>query len=135
MMKSLSFKKTNLIIPWIGGLVLAGIGVSATFDYWESQSDRASKLIASQTVLVKSQDLTVQIQADGTVEALRTTNLSPEAPGRIAELYIKEGDRVTSRQVIARMSSDHLQAQVNRARASLQKAQANLALVKAGKRR
>ncbi|MDJ0596323.1 MAG: efflux RND transporter periplasmic adaptor subunit [Pleurocapsa sp. MO_226.B13] len=134
MMKSLSLKKTNIIIPWIGGILLVGISAIATLDYLETKSDRTEKLIASQTVLVKSQDLAVQIQANGTVKALRITNLSPEAPGRIAELYIKEGDLVTQGQVIARMESDRLQAQVNQYQAIVQKAQANLDRVKAGNR-
>lgn len=134
MVKLLSLKKTNLIILWIGGLVLIGIGTLATIDYWQTRRDRASSSIASQTILVKSQDLTVQIQANGTVQAVRTNNLSPDEPGRIAQLYIKEGDRVTQGQIIARMDSDRLQAQVNQYRASVQKAQANLDLVKAGNR-
>lgn len=134
MIKSLSFKQTNLIILWIGGLVLVGIGVIATLDYLETKSNRHSELITSQTVLVKSQDLTVQIQANGTVQAVQTNNLSPDEPGRIASLYIEEGDLVTVGQVIARMDSDRLQAQVNQYKASVQKAQANLDLVKAGNR-
>ncbi|VEP12517.1 Efflux transporter periplasmic adaptor subunit [Hyella patelloides LEGE 07179] len=133
-MKSLSLKKTKILIPWIGGLVLVGIGTIATLDYLETKDNNAEELITSQTVLVKSQDLAVQIQANGTVQALRTTNLSPEAPGRIVELYIREGDRIERGQVIALMESDRLQAQIDRYKAALQKAQANLARIIAGNR-
>ncbi|MEO0013055.1 MAG: hypothetical protein RLZZ535_1444, partial [Cyanobacteriota bacterium] len=105
-MKTLSFPKKNLIIPWIGGLILIGIGAIATTNYLKNKDNTSSELIASQTIPVKSQDLRVQIQANGTVQAIRNNNLSPDEPGRIAELYIEEGDRVTKGQVIARMDSD-----------------------------
>jgi HlyD family secretion protein len=133
-MKSLSFKKTNLIIPWLGGLILIGIGTFATIDYLETKSNSASLSIASQTIPVKSQDLTVQIQANGTVQAIRTNNLSPDEPGRIAELYIEEGDLVTQGQVIARMESDRVQTQVSQYKALVQKAEANLEQIEAGNR-
>ncbi|MDJ0631632.1 MAG: efflux RND transporter periplasmic adaptor subunit [Xenococcaceae cyanobacterium MO_188.B29] len=133
MVKSLSLKKTNLILPWLGGLVLVGIGTIAILNYWQTKSDRASEII-TQTILVKSEDLTVQIQANGIVQAVRTNNLSPDEPGRIAELYITEGDRVEKGQVMARMDSDRLQAQVDRYKAAVQKAQANFDLIKAGNR-
>ncbi len=130
----LSFKKVNWVVPSIGGLVLIAVGTFVTLNYLKAKSDRTMESIVSKTVLVKSQDLAVQIQANGTIEAQHTTNLSPEAPGRIAELYIKEGDRVTSRQLIARMDSDRLQAELNQYQAVVQKAQANLNRVKAGNR-
>lgn len=133
-MKLLSLKKINLLIPWFGGLVLIGISAIATTNYLTSKSERTSESIASQTIPVKSQNLTVQIQANGMVQAISTNNLSPDEPGRIAELKIEEGDRVSEGQVIALMESDRLQAQVNQYQAALQKAEANLAQVKAGNR-
>ena len=133
MVKSLSLKKTNLILPWLGGLVLVGIGTLATLNYWQTKSDRSSEII-TQTILVKSEDLTVQIQANGIVQALRTNNLSPDEPGRIAELYITEGDRVEEGQVIALMDSDRVKAQVDRYKAAVQKAQANFDRIQAGNR-
>jgi HlyD family secretion protein len=133
-MKSLSFKKTNLIIPWIGGLTLISIGTFATINYLKTKSDRTSESITSQTIPVKPQNLIVQIQANGTVQAIRTNNLSPDEPGRIAELNIEEGDRITQGQVIARMESDRVQAQVSQYQALVKKAEANLARIKAGNR-
>jgi HlyD family secretion protein len=130
----LLFKKKHLIIPWLSGLILVSIGAIATVNYLETKSNSSSESIASQTIPVKSQDLTVQIQANGTVQAIRTNNLSPDEPGRIAELNIKEGDRVTEGQVIARMESDRIQAQVAQYQALVKKAEANLVRIKAGNR-
>jgi HlyD family secretion protein len=134
MIKLLPFKKTNLVIPLIGGFVLLGMGAIAIDNYRSTSKEQALESIASQTISIKSQDLTVQIQGNGAVQAIRTNNLSPDEPGRIAELYIEEGDRVTKGQVMARMESDRLQAEVKQYQAIVQKAQANLAQVKAGSR-
>jgi HlyD family secretion protein len=134
MIKSLPFKKTNLVIPLIGGFVLLGMGAIAIDNYRSTSKEQALESIASQTISIKSQDLSVQIQGNGAVQAIRTNNLSPDEPGRIAELYIEEGDRVTKGQVMARMESDRLQAEVKQYQAMVQKAQANLAQVKAGSR-
>jgi HlyD family secretion protein len=134
MIKLLPVKKTNLIIPLFGGFVLLGAGAIAIDNYRSTSQEQALESIASQTISIKSQDLAVQIQGNGAVQAIRTNNLSPDEPGRIAELYIEEGDRVTKGQVIARMESDRLQAEVKQYQAMVQKAQANLAQVKAGSR-
>jgi HlyD family secretion protein len=134
MIKSLPFKKTNLVIPLISGFVLLGMGAIAIDNYRSTSKEQALESIASQTISIKSQDLTVQIQGNGAVQAIRTNNLSPDEPGRIAELYIEEGDLVTQGQVMARMESDRLQAEVKQYQAMVQKAQANLAQVKAGSR-
>lgn len=134
MIKSLPFTKNNLVIPLISGIVLLGAGAIAIDNYRSTNQEQALESVANQTISIKSQDLTVQIQGNGVVQAIRTNNLSPDEPGRIAELYIEEGDRVTKGQVMARMESDRLQAEVKQYQAMVQKAQANLAQVKAGSR-
>jgi HlyD family secretion protein len=134
MIKSLPFKNTNLVIPLISGIVLLGAGAIAIDNYRSTSQEQALESIASQTISIKSQDLIVQIQGNGTVQAIRTNNLSPDEPGRIGELYIEEGDRVTKGQVIARMESDRIQVEVKQYQAMVQKAQANLAQVRAGNR-
>ena len=125
-------------ILWIGCIVLLGIGSITTFylwrNYWPSKSEQVLQAINSKTVLVKSQDLSVQIQANGTVKASHTTKISPEKAGRIEELYIKEGEHVTSGQVVAQMSNKELQAQVNQYKASVKEAKANLSKVQKGNR-
>ena len=64
------------------------------------------------TVLVQSEDLQMQIKANGVVQPVRKINISPKEAGRIMELLVREGDRVQSGQTIARMDDEQLQAQV-----------------------
>ena len=85
-------------------------------------------------MLVQTKDWVVPIEASGVVQAVRTINLSPSESGRIAQMYVTEGDRVEKGQIIARMDSNSFQADVDRYRANLIKAEASLAEIRAGTR-
>ena len=60
--------------------------------------------------------------------------ISTEVSGRIQALYVDLGDEVSAGQVLARLDTALLDAQVERAKAELQSAEAKLAEVKAGAR-
>ena len=136
MIRILSVKKMlpKLAKWWMIGTVLLAVSAIVILKYRQAKHNRLSNSIASQTVLVKSQNMALKIQANGVVRALRTNNLSPEAPGKIAELYVREGDRVAAKQIVARMDDEKLQAEVNHAKASLQKVRADLERIEAGNR-
>ena len=136
MIRILSVKKMlpKLAKWWMIGTVLLAVSAIVILKYRQAKHNRLSNSIASQTVLVKSQNMALKIQANGVVQALRTNNLSPEAPGKIAELYLREGDRVAAGQIVARMDDEKLQAEVNHAKASLQKVRADLERIEAGNR-
>lgn len=90
--------------------------------------------IETDTVLVKSQDLQLQIKVNGLVQSIRKINISPSTQGRIMELFVREGDRIQSGQAIARMDDEQLQAQVSQYEAILDRSQAQLAERLAGSR-
>ena len=81
-------------------------------------------VIDGQTIPVTATELTVRITASGTVEPIRTVNLSPKSSGTVQELFVEQGDRVTQGQVIARMDSDQLNAQMVQNEASVAEARA-----------
>jgi HlyD family secretion protein len=119
--------------PWLlaglgSAVVAAGVGIS------QSGLLTPPPLAADQTAEVTRQTLAVQIQANGTVVPVRKVNLAPKEAGRVLELLVDEGDRISEGQLIARMDSEQLQAQVNQQRANLARAQANLAQRREGNR-
>lgn len=119
---------------WVWGLMAAaGVGAIAIV-YVQQRLDPTASSSTQQTVLVERQDLKTQIQASGVVQAERTINLSSEDSGKIAELFIQEGDFVTEGQVVARMTSRRRQAEVEQFQAALARAQAELAQARAGAR-
>jgi len=86
------------------------------------------------TVPATAEDLTLRITASGSVVAIDTVNLSPKTAGRVEELLVEQGDRVTEGQLIARMENDELEAQRLQALANLDQAEARLAQLRAGTR-
>jgi HlyD family secretion protein len=127
-----TFRKTPK--PWLLGLAAAGlVGVSAT-TFLSTRSAAPPSALSNLTVPVQLKDVTVQITANGTIVPVQTVNLSPKTAGRLVELRVDQGDRVTQGQVIARMESTQLEAERDQAQASLTQAEANLALLEAGSR-
>lgn len=118
--------------PWIIGLVVAGVlGVSGTA-VLVNRATAPREDITELTIPVQSQDLRVRITANGTMVAIQSVNLSPKAAGIVKELYVEQGDRVAAGDVIARMDSSTLEAELAQAQANLSQAQANLAKTRAG---
>src|SRR5262249_21999499 len=67
------------------------------------------------------------LTASGYVVARRKAVVSAKIQGRLAQLRVEEGSRVRQDEVIARLESLDYEAQVERARASLQRAEADVA--------
>ncbi|NEZ60793.1 efflux RND transporter periplasmic adaptor subunit [Adonisia turfae] len=130
-MKAQTLTRLKPIPPWSVGIVAVGLVGAIAFTYIQQ---RQPPIAEQQTVFVKKQDLNSQIQASGVVQAERVINLSPEDSGKIAELFIQEGDFITQGHVIARMTSRRSQAEVEQYRAVLAETQATLEQQKAGPR-
>ncbi len=91
-------------------------------------------VIEELTVPVTAQDLTLKISASGVVQPAKRVNISPKTQGRLAELYVEQGEKVEQGQIIARMESRDLEAQLSQARARLQRAEAERDRLQAGSR-
>ncbi|MEO1621744.1 MAG: efflux RND transporter periplasmic adaptor subunit, partial [Cyanobacteria bacterium J06632_3] len=132
-MQALLPKWTKPVTFWAGGLAVATVA-GATLFVWQQRQQVTVSLANQQTIRVEQQDLASEILAGGVVQAERATNLSPEGAGKIAELFIQEGDRVTQGQTIARMVSRRSQTEVAQAEAAVAQAQADLTQRQVGAR-
>lgn len=112
-------------LPWLIGLGLVGIALVGTIAVSRFRRGPDYDLEAL-TIPVTSSELTVRITASGSVEPIRTVNLSPKSAGTIQELYVEQGDRVTQGELIARMDNDQLNAQMIQNEASVAEARAQL---------
>jgi HlyD family secretion protein len=74
-----------------------------------------------------------ELRASGYVEATEVT-VAPEVGGRLVEMNVKEGDRVTPGAVIAKLDTRDTELQMDRIRAERDVAEANLRLVQAAPR-
>ncbi|WP_309734802.1 biotin/lipoyl-binding protein, partial [Chamaesiphon sp. OTE_75_metabat_556] len=121
--------------PLVAGIAAATIGIVTLGAVAFSQFKPAPKIdLARYTTIAKAQDLTDRITASGNVIPFQTANISPKTAGRVAKLYVEQGDRVVQGQKIAQMENAELQAGFAQALANVQQAQANLNKAKNGTR-
>jgi len=78
-----------------------------------------------------AQAATTDLAGSGNIEA-RDVRISPEVNARVVEVLVDEGQSVKAGDVLVKLDDSSLQSQYVQAKAALQTAQANLALLKAG---
>jgi HlyD family secretion protein len=95
-------------LPWIGKvenrLVYSTIGLLAVASisltgiaYGLQQRNRQGEL-DQLTVPVVAEDVNLRIRGSGTIQPIRTVNVSPKTAGRVVEVLVDQGDRVTEGQ-------------------------------------
>lgn len=130
-------EKTNRRWPWLGGILslilLLGVGVVLRHPFVPREANQAESLEAL-TVPVTREPLAVRVEGNGTVISKDTVNLSPKTTGRLADLYVQQGDRVEAGQVVARMEIGSLAAELQQRKAQLDQAKADYARILAGNR-
>ena len=117
--------KRKRLWVWLIVLGLTGLTAAGAIAFFISRRGPQYD-INELTVPVAMDALTVRITASGSVEPLRTVNLSPKTSGTLKTLLVEQGDRVSKGQLIARMDSDQLDAQLVQNRAGVAEAQAQL---------
>lgn len=116
------------------GLLAAGLVGVPAIAYFAIKGQAPKQDLSTYTVPVQQKDVTVRITANGEAVPVKRLNLNPKTAGRLAKLYVEQGDRVQQGQIIARMDSQEIEAKRDQALAELSRTQANLALLKAGNR-
>jgi multidrug efflux pump subunit AcrA (membrane-fusion protein) len=92
------------------------------------------KIPLVETQVVKRGDIARMIQNTGTVVCADEANVSPKVEQRIVWLQVEEGDRVRAGQVLVRLDTTELDAQMRQAQAEVRVAEARLRDVEAGAR-
>lgn len=87
---------------------------------------RNSAAVQYKTAAVTRGDLTVVVTATGTVQAVNQVDVGTEISGTIRTVEVDYNDRVKVGQVLARIDTEKLQAQVLQSESTLESAQARL---------
>ncbi len=74
---------------------------------------------------VKKQKISEKLFYTGVIEALKTINITPDVGGKIARIYVEEGERVRQGQLVAELDTRAIRLQLDQARAALAVAEAN----------
>ena len=118
--------KVRRPFPWVLGLLTGSLLIIGGTTYVIIKDSQSQVKLEELTVSVEKQDLTVQIKASGTVEPIKSVNVSPKNPGRLVKLLVEQGDRVKQGQTLAIMENLEIQTQQAQAQANLKQEIANL---------
>lgn len=123
---------------WVVLIALVFIGLAGSI-YWWSGSALAATEVETTTPRVERAGGppggTALLTASGYVVARRKAVVSAKIQGRLARLNVEEGSRVREGQIIAQLEDQDYVAQVRRAQAAVQQAEAQIATGRAAIRR
>jgi len=109
------------------GIVVVALGVGAFLGRGRIFSRPESKASEIQTAIVKRGDITVTVEATGTIEPLTIIEVKSKASGKIIKMPVEEGDTLKEGDLIAEIEKTYVQADVDKAQADLTAAKARLA--------
>ncbi|RLC79735.1 MAG: hypothetical protein DRI61_07245 [Chloroflexi bacterium] len=116
-------------------LIIILIVIAAAVEIWwyvRAHPEEWSKALEELGLSV-TEEVTEGLSLSGTIEAEEIT-ISSQTGGLIKAIYVDEGDKVTEGQLLVEMDTELLDVQIRQAKAALQMAEAQLALLKAGVR-
>jgi len=123
-------KKTIITI-----VALVGVAVAFFLILQNNKSNNEAELeivaqnnteVSVRTATVKSENISGQFTVNGTFEPETRANISAEMGGQIVEIYVAEGSEVKKGQVVAKLSGDKINVNVNNAKANLDNAESTL---------
>lgn len=116
----------NISSKFIAVSVLVLIMLSCQQPQKSEETDEVSLAAAPVKVFeVKRQRISEKLLYTGLIEAWNKINITPDVGGKIAEIYVEEGDRVQKGQVLAELDTRAIRLQLEQAKAGFAVAQAN----------
>lgn len=87
-----------------------------------------------ETMVIQRSDFVSEVSASGKVVASQAADLGFDQSGRVANVYVKIGDKVKTGAIIANIENSTIRADIAQKQATLEKEQANLASLQRGTR-
>ncbi|RKY69735.1 MAG: efflux RND transporter periplasmic adaptor subunit [Candidatus Latescibacterota bacterium] len=91
----------------------------------EKREVESTAAVPVQVAQVVRGDIRTTISLTGSIQPWKEVNIVPDVPGKVARIYVKEGDRVEQGQVLAELDTRTARLQLEQAEAGLAVAQAN----------
>ena len=111
--------RKNVLIA--AAVVLVGAAVVAANLYF-----KRDKGLTVTTDVVRTRDLEAVVSASGKIQPKRLVNISAETAGRVVDLAVNEGDRITKGQFLLQIDPKSLRSRVEGTAASLETAEGAL---------
>ncbi len=119
----------SLLLLLGGGIAVDHLPLPMTI-----RNPNQAEVLEALTVPVTRETVAIRIEGSGTIISKDAVNLSPKTTGRLAALYVQQGDRVVAGQTVARMEVGSLLAEIQHREAQLAQAEADYARILAGNR-
>lgn len=123
-------KKKNKVWIFVVVIVtifaLVGIVGSKAFTTLQAQQKKAKEDLEKNTATVKKGDVVVQVVETGSLEAVKDVEVKSRVGGRVATLYVDEGDFVEEGDLIAIIDPQETELRVEQNRAQLRGAQSGV---------
>ncbi|MCW1919490.1 efflux RND transporter periplasmic adaptor subunit [Rhodobacter sp. KR11] len=116
-LQAITRKKRRPRRLWLWALV--GVGVLGGGGWYWGAGTTATAAVSYTTAEAAQGDITVQVTAVGTVEPIEQVDVSSLISGTIAKVEVKVNDRVKTGDVLARLDTSSLQAELARDKATL----------------
>jgi HlyD family secretion protein len=116
--------------PWLAAAVIGLLLLAGAAVWWHSRSGAVEVQTAAAREAGGGGDRTV-LNASGYVTARRQATVSSKVTGKVTEVLIEEGMKVTNSQVLARLDDSNVKTSLDIAKAQLASAKAALAQTEA----
>ena len=117
-------QKRWIIVIAIVVVTLVSGGVLLWSQRAKATKEEASSVPETKTATVERGNIEVTIDATGTIEPLNIVEVSSKASGKILEITVEEGDYVEQDDVIARIETTYVAADLEQAKADFNASQA-----------
>src|SRR5919202_4539779 len=111
-------RKNVLIVVGVVLVAAAVVGANLYF--------KKDKGLAVTTEGIRARDLEAVVSGSGKIQPKRLVNISADTAGKVVNLAVNEGDRVTKGQFLLQIDPKSLRTRVDSGTASLQAAQTSL---------
>jgi RND family efflux transporter MFP subunit len=118
--------RTLYALGLTAALAISGACKSSKTDAAPAAATAAVAAAPVKVAPVVRQRISEKLTYTGTLEAGRKITITPEVGGKVAKIYVEEGQRVSQGQLLAEMDTSSLSLQLQQAEAALAVADANL---------
>jgi RND family efflux transporter MFP subunit len=116
--------KRTIVVMGLALVLLLSLLICKPQEQEQAQEESFGRALVT-VFKVSKQRISEKLIFTGVIEARQTMNIMPEVGGRIAEIYVEEGERVRKGQLLAELDTRATRLQTKQAEAAVAVAQAN----------
>ena len=118
-------RRIQIALGILGIFILLALTACQPSKKEENSSPELSSATPVRVIEVVRQKISEKLMYTGTLEAWQKINIMPDTGGRVAKIYVEEGQAVREGQLLAELDTESIRLQLRQAEAALAVADAN----------